>query len=221
MERHFHEELAAFNKKILQMAALTEKAIFNSTEALMNRDAELAKAVIKEDEKIDKLELEIDEQAINILARQQPMAVDLRFITTGMKINAELERIADLAVNVSQRVLAIVDQPLLKPLVDIPKLSENARKMVQDVISAFVDRDEQKARNVILADEESDRLKSRIQNDLVNEYIVKDGACAPRAIPLLLVARHLERICDHATYIAEDIIYMINAKVVKHHPEML
>lgn len=219
--RHFDEELGVLNTSLLKMASLTEEAIYNSIEALKNRDKKKAELVIKRDSKIDEMELTIEESAIDLLALRQPMAVDLRFITTGMKINAELERIADLAVNISQRVLEIADQPLLKPLIDIPKLSELARKMVKNAIDAFVNHDEGLAKKVIFSDTEVDNLKNLIQKELINDYMAKDGKTAPRAVPLLLVARHLERICDHATNIAEDVIYMVQAKVVKHHPEKL
>ena len=158
----------------------------------------------------------IEEKEIELLALKQPMAIDLRFITTGMKINAELERIADLAVNISQRVLEIVNEPLLKPLIDIPKLTEIAQKMVKGSIDAFVKRDEQMAKDVILSDPKANKLKEKIQKELIDDYLIKDGKTATRAIPLLLVARHLERICDHATNIAEDVIYMVRAKVVRH-----
>ncbi|MEA3489518.1 MAG: phosphate signaling complex protein PhoU [Candidatus Omnitrophota bacterium] len=216
VERHFDEELTGLNTDLLKMAALVEEAIFRSTEALKNRDKEMAISVIEADTKIDKFENIIEENAIELLALRQPMATDLRFITTAMKINVELERIADLAVNISQRVLKLADKPLLKPLIDIPKLSEVARKMVKGSIDAFVDRNEKKAKEIILSDPEANKLKNAIQDELINDYLVKNGTTATRAVPLLLVARHLERICDHATNIAEDVIYMVRAKVVKH-----
>jgi len=216
IERHFDKELTVLNTDLLKMAALAEEAIFKSTEALKNGDKEEAVSVIEADARIDKLENIIEENAIELFALRQPMAADLRFITTGMKINAELERIADLAVNISQRVLELADKPLLKPLIDIPKLSEVARKMVKGSIDAFVDRDEKKAKEVILSDPEANKLKNAIQDELINDYLVKDGTTATRAIPLLLVSRHLERICNHATNISEDVIYMVRAKVVKH-----
>jgi len=150
----------------------------------------------------------------------QPMAKDLRFIATGMKLNSELERIADLAVDIAQRVLELADKPLLKPLVDIPRLSVVAQNMLRTAIDSFIKRDSELARKVILMDAEADRLKRLIQDELINEYIVKDGTVA-LARTLLLVSRHLERICDHATYIAEDVIYMVKGEVVKHHPERL
>lgn len=221
MERHFDEELKKLNTDLLKMATLAEEAIYKSIESLKNRDKKLVQAVIEEDRKIDELELVIEEGAINLLALRQPMARDLRFITTGMKINAELERIADLAVNIAQRVLELADKPLLKPLIDIPKLAAVARKMVKDAIDAFVNRDEKLAKQVIISDPQADRLRNLIFEELINDYMIKDGTTAPRAVSLLLVARHLERICDHATYIAEDVIYIIQAKIVKHHPEKL
>ncbi len=221
MERHFDDELKELNTDLLKMAALAEAAIYNSIEALKNQDKKLARTIIDEDRKIDEMELEVEEKAIALLALRQPMARDLRFITTGMKINAELERIADLAVNIAQRVFELADKPLLKPLIDIPKLTTVARKMVKDAIDAFVNRDENLAKKVILSDPEADNLKNLVQQELINDYMVKDGTTASRAVPLLLIARHLERICDHATNIAEDVIYMVQAKVVKHHPEKL
>ena len=221
MERHFDEELKKLKADLLKMAALAEEVIFQSIEALKNRDKKLAQAIIDEDRKIDQMELEIEEKVIDLLALRQPMAGDLRFITTGMKINAELERIADLAVNIAQRVLELADKPLLKPLIDIPKLTAVARRMLKEAIDAFVNCDGDLARRVILSDPEADNLRNLVQQELINDYMVKDATTAPRAVPLLLIARHLERICDHATYIAEDVIYMVQAKVVKHHPEKL
>ena len=221
MERHFDEDLKKLNSELLKMATLTEESILKSTEALKNKDVKLAQNVIEEDKEIDRKEIEIEESAIELLALHQPVAGDLRFITTGMKINAELERIADLAVNVSQRVIEMGDQPHLKPLIDIPKLSDLARKMVKEAIDAFVNHDEERAKKVVLSDSEADKLRNVIHKELINDYMVKDGSTAPRVVPLLLISRHLERICDHATYIAEDVIYMVQAKVIRHQRETL
>ena len=216
IERHFDEELAGLNKDLITMATLVEDSIYKSVESLKNRDKNMAQSVIDEDEKIDNMENLIEENAIELLALRQPMAFDLRFITTGMKINAELERIADLAVNIAQRVLDIADEPMLKPLIDIPELSDIARDMIKKAIDSFVTKDEDLAKTVILTDPQANKLKRAIQQELINGYMVKDGTTATRAVPLLLIARHLERICDHATNIAEDVIYMVRAKVVKH-----
>jgi phosphate transport system protein len=217
MERYFDEELKGLHKEILRMGVLAQEAIYKSIEALKNRDKAAAEEVINTDDKIDALELEIDERCIDLIARHQPMAGDLRFITTGMKINSELERIADLAVDICQRVLQLADKPLLKPLVDIPKLATVAQTMVRDVIDAFIKRDVELAGKVLSSDSEADKLRNLVQDELINDYMAKDAKTAPRAVALLLIARHLERICDHATNIAEDVIYMVEGKVVKHH----
>ncbi len=221
MERHFDEELKELHKEILKMATMTQEAIHKSIEALKDRQKSEAQGVIDSDNKIDELELVIDEKCIDLIARYQPMAGDLRFIATGMRINAELERIADLAVDISQRVLELVDKPILKPLIDIPKLSVVAQNMVHDAIDAFVKKDIGLAKKVVLSDEEADRLRNLVQEELINDYMARDPSTASRAVPLLLIARHLERICDLSTNIAEDVIYMVEGKVVKHHPEEL
>ncbi|MDP3787149.1 MAG: phosphate signaling complex protein PhoU [Candidatus Omnitrophota bacterium] len=221
MERHFDQDLKELNKEILKMGAFAEEAIYKSIEALKSRDRELAKSVINNDTNIDTLELGIDERCIDLIARYQPMAKDLRFIATGMKINAELERIADLAVDIAQRTLELIDKPLLKPLIDIPKLASVAQNMVKMAIDSFVKGDIELAKKVLLSDPEANRLRDLIQKELVEDYMMKDGSTAPRAVQLLLIARFLERICDHATNIAEDVIYMVQAEVVRHHPEKL
>jgi phosphate transport system protein len=221
MERHFDQELQKLREDILKMGAYAEEAIFKSTDALRNRDKAMAGSVIDNDACVDSLELEIDEMCVDLIARYQPMAKDLRFITTGMKINAELERIADIAVDIAQRTLELADKPLLKPLVDIPKLAAVAQNMVRTAIDAFVKADSEMAKKVMLSDPEADRLRNEIQRELIDDYMCRDGANAPRAVQLLLIARFLERICDHATNIAEDVIYLVEAQVVKHHPEKL
>jgi phosphate transport system protein len=217
MERQVDEGLQELYKEILGMGCLVERAIDRSIKALQNRDRNQAQEVISADNEIDALELVIDNRCIDLIARYQPMAGDLRFITTGMKINAELERIADLAVDIAQRVLDIADKPLLKPLIDIPKLSVLSQTMVHDSIDSFVNKDVALARNVVLSDAEADQLRNSVQEELINDFIARDPGTADRAVPLLLIVRHLERICDHATNIAEDVIYMVEGKVVKHH----
>jgi len=221
MKRHFDDELKDLNQDILKMGVFAEEAIHKSIEALKNRNRELAKSVIGDDTKIDHLELIVDEKCVDLIARYQPLAKDLRFITTGMKLNAELERIADIAVDIAQRVLEIVDKPLLKPLVDIPKLTAVAQNMVKMAVDSFVKGDVELAKKVILSDTEADKLRNVITKELIEDYMAKDASTAPRAVQLLLIARFLERICDHATNIAEDVIYMVQAEVVKHHPEKL
>jgi len=221
MERHFDEELKDLRNDILRMGVMAQEAIHKSVEALKNRDKAQAEEVVSNDSRVDELELEIDEKCIDLIAMRQPLASDLRFVTTGMKINAELERIADLAVDIAQRVFELADKPLLKPLIDIPKLSTIAQAMVGDAINSFINKDVELAGKVILSDSQADELRNRIQDELLNEYMLRDAKTADRAVPLLLIARHLERICDHATNIAEDVVYMVKAKIVKHHREEL
>jgi len=221
MERHFDEELRDLKQDVLRMGIFAQEAIYKSIESLKNQDGELAKRVIENDTKIDQLELVVDEKCVDLIARHQPLAKDLRLITVGMKLNSELERIADIAVDIAQRVLEIVDKPLLKPLVDIPKLTVVAQDMVKMAVDSFINGDVELARKAILADGEADELRNSITRELIEDYMAKDASTAPRAVQLLLIARFLERICDHATNIAEDVIYMVQAEVVKHHPEKL
>jgi phosphate transport system protein len=219
--RHFDEELQLLKNDILKMGALAQEAIVRSVDALKDRDKAGARKVIDSDVEMDQLELIIDDKCLDLIALHQPMAKDLRFITTAIKLNAELERIGDLAVDVAQRALAICDKPLLKPLVDIPRLGEAAKRMTGEAIEAFVKGDTGLAKKIVLSDTEADTLKRGVEKELINDYMMKDGSTADRAVPLLLAARHLERICDHAVSMAEDIIYMVDAKVVRHHPEEL
>lgn len=221
VQRHLDQELRFLNTDLLKMAALVETSIRGSIEALKTKDKALAESVIIADKRIDELENIIEERCIDLFALFQPVASDLRFIATAMHINPELERIADLTVNISQRAIELADQPTLKPLVDIPKLADVAIAMVKGAIDAFVDRDEKLAQEIIFQDKQANDLRSVIIKEIVYDYMVKDGTCSPRAVPLLLVARDLERICDHASSIAEDIIYMVKAEFVKHHPERL
>ena len=221
MERIFDEELKQLRQYILTMASLVEEAILKSVEALKQRDKTLAEAVISSDKKIDELENKIDEFCLDLIALRQPVAQDLRFITMAMQSDADLERIADLAVDIAQRAEELIAQPPLKQLIDIPKLAEIAQKMVKEAIDAFINKDVELAKKVVFTDREADALRDLIQKELIYDYMVKDGSTAPRAVPLILVTRHLERICDHATNIAEDVIYMTDAKMVRHHPEKL
>lgn len=221
MHRHFDSELEQLKGDILRMGEMAQAAITAAVEALKNRDAAAAQRVIDSDVGMDSLELVIDDKCLELIALHQPMARDLRFITTAIKLNAELERIGDLAVDVAQRAVDISDKPELKPLVDIPRLAEIAKRMTGDAIESFITSDTALAKKVVLSDPEADSLKRAVEKELVYDYMLKDGATADRAVPLLLAARHLERVCDHAVSMAEDIIYMVSAVVVRHHPEEL
>jgi len=216
VDRKFDKELNELNSKILKMAALTQESIYLAVEAVKHRDSSLAEKIIEKDKEIDAFELDIDDFSVELLARRQPLAGDLRFITTGMKINGELERIADLAVNIAHRAIDLSDKPLLKPLIDIPIFSELSINMVKTTIDAFVNRDDVLAKKVIEMDKEANLLRNKIQKELVEDYIAKDLSTLSRALSLFLVAQHLERICDHAKYISEGVIYLVSARVVKH-----
>ena len=217
VKRHFHRELGDLNREILEMGNVVKDLISRSVESLRKRDKKLAQEIINSDEKIDKMEIEIDETCISLLALYQPMAIDLRFIATALMITTDLERIGDLAVDIAERTLELADKPLLKPLIDVPKLATLAQKMVQQSLEAFINHNPELAIDVCRHDNEADNLRDLVYKEIV-EIITNNGSVASRAIPLLLVARHLERICDHATNIAEDVVYMVQAQMLKHHP---
>jgi phosphate transport system protein len=215
---HFQKELTKLNDLILRMGGMVEKAIFNSVEALRKSNAGLAQQVVGLDDKVDKLELEIDDLCLELLATQQPMAIDLRFITTGLRVGSDLERIGDLAVDIAQRAIELADQPLLKPLVDIPKMAELAEKMVHKALDSFVKRDAAMARELWVDEEKADNYRDLVYDELV-EIMNQDAKTTPRALPLIIISRHLERIADHATNIAEDVVYMAEGTVIKHGPK--
>jgi len=214
-ERTFDIELAELNELILKMGNMAERAIFDSVSSLKNRDDKLSRKVISDDKEIDSLENEIDDKCITLLATRQPMANDLRFITTAMKVTTDIERIGDLAVDIAQKNLKLIALPLLKPLIDTPKLAEIAQKMIRMSLDSFVKRDHAGLSSINDLEREADELRDIITDELI-EIMYKDPEAIKRAIPLILVARHLERICDHAMNIAEDVVYMVDAKVVKH-----
>lgn len=220
MERHLDDELKNYKLKLLKMTTLVEEAIHQSIEALRTRNRYLAESVIKRDNEIDEMENEIEEQAIELLALFQPMAGDLRFITTGMHVNTYLERIGDLTDNICHGVIALADQPLPKSLSDISKLSDQAKFMVTKALDAFVNRDEALAKEVILADRTANELRDQIMNEIV-ENLAMSPASARQWVWTLFIVRDMERICDCAAAIAEDVVYMVSAEMVKHHREKL
>ena len=218
MERPFDEELKTLKEKLVNMASLVEESIVRAIKGLKERKEECAEQVLREEEAINLREIEIDEICMRLLALRQPMAGDLRFITSAMKIGSELERIGDQSVNIAERTCELLKYPLLKPLIDIPRMASLAEKMVKDSITAFVNRDEKLARSVCERDDEVDCLNDQIFRELLT-YMMQDPATIPRAVDLILVGRHLERIADHATNISEDVIYLVKGKTIKHHIE--
>jgi phosphate transport system protein len=216
METHFQQELNHLKEELLRMAGLTELAIAHAVDALVKRDTPLAEKTIREDKAINEMELEIDDLSLKLLALHQPMAADLRFITSAMRINIELERIGDLAVNIAERVLSLNQEPQLKPYIDLPRMAEISKRMVKDVLDAFVQGDADLARAVCERDDQVDDLKDQVFRELLS-YMISDTRTITRAVHLIIVSRYLERIADHATNIAEGVIFMINARVIKHH----
>jgi phosphate transport system protein len=219
MERHhFEEELQALKNRLLNMGALVEERVHQATFALIERRPDAIDRVIAGDQDVNDLQIEIDDRCLKLLALQQPMASDLRLITAAMKINADLERIGDQAVNIAENAARILSHPPLKPLIDLPRMAEIAQRMTRDSLDAFVRRDPELARNILARDDEVDQLKDQVFRVLLT-YMMADPATIERALGLILISRNLERIADHATNIAEDVIFVVEAKDVRHHHE--
>ena len=214
-QRVFDKEMEELKDLILKMGVMVQGLIHKSIEALKHSDPALAQEVIEEDKKVDQLELELDEKCVELIALRQPEASDLRYIMTGTRIVTDLERIGDLAGDIALRTKALAGQPLPKPLIDIPKMAKIAQEEVALVLDAFIKRDAKIAKSVWEKELEINRLRDVVYNDLV-DLMSQNAVTVPQAVPLLLISRHLERIGDHATNIAEDVVYMVSAKVVKH-----
>ncbi len=218
MERHIDVELARLKDELVRMAGLAEAAIGLAVKALMSRDAQAAQQVIASDDAVNTMELEVDELCLRIMALYQPEAKDLRFLAMALKINNDLERMGDQAVNIAERTLELLKEPLLKPLIDIPRMAQIAQGMVKDSLDAFVQQDVPRARAVCQRDDEVDRYDDQMFRELLT-YMMQDPKAITRAVNLILVSRHLERIADHATNIAEDVIYLVEGKNIKHHAQ--
>jgi phosphate transport system protein len=217
-ETHFQKELEELKQGLLRMAAMVEEAVRNSVQSLVQRDSKLAQKTFGLEDRINKMEILIDDMCIRLLALRQPMATDLRFITSAMKIITDLERMGDEAVNIAERAISLNQEPQLKPYIDLPRMAEIAQSMVKDVLDAFVNRDPKVARSVCERDDLVDGLNDQVFRELLT-YMVSDPKTIARAAHLMIVARCLERIADHATNIAEDVIFMVDALVIKHHAD--
>ena len=215
MQRHFHEELEALKQTLLAMGGLVEDQIRRVMKALLERDDAMAQEVIERDRQVNTYDVEVDEQCVSLLALHQPAAGDLRFITTAMKIVTDLERIGDQAVNIAQRVLELNREPQLKPYIDLPRMAENAQRMVKESLDAFVARDTALARQVCGEDAEVDAVKEQIFRELLT-FMMEDPRTIPRAIRLILISRFIERVADHATNIAEMVVYLVEGKMIRH-----
>jgi phosphate transport system protein len=215
MERHFDQELADLKEHLLRMAGFAEQNVAQALKALVQRDHSLAKKVDADDSQLDKLEIEIDNRCIKLLALRQPIATDLRFITMAMKISSELERIGDQAVNIAHRAEELNKEPLLKPLVDIPRMADHAQGMIHDGLDAFVYAKPDLAREVVKRDVKVDLLNRQLHRELTS-FMIEDPHTITRCLNLMSVAHNLERIADHATNIAEDIVYLYEGRDIRH-----
>ena len=214
MERHFEAELQRLRERLLAMGSVAETMIHRSIKALVDRQESLVQDVLAHEEEMDLLCIEIDDRCFTLLALQQPMASDLRFLVAAIKINSDLERIADQTVSIALRAQSLITQPELKPLIDIPRMAQLSQDMVRQSLDAFVRRDPELARSVIDADDAVDSLRDQVLRELLT-YMMADPATIPRALALILVSRNLERIADHATNIAEDVIYIVRGEDVR------
>jgi phosphate transport system protein len=216
--RHFDEELEDLQKLLLEMGGLVESAIHRAVSVLTARDVALAQDVLRNEARINQMEIEIDDFAVRLLALHQPMAKDLRFLTAAIKINNDLERMGDLAVNIVERALTILRRPPVKPLIDIPQMAKLVDSMVRNCLDSFVRRDGELARGVLLADDAVDNLRSHTYGELA-AFMQNDPSAIPSSLDLIFVARNLERIADHATNIAEDVLFLVQGIDVRHHSE--
>ena len=216
MHRHFDEELQALKDDLLEMGGRAEAVIQKAIEALKHRDVRLAEEAIEDDRAIDRLEIDVDERCVSLLALRQPMAVDLRFITAALKIANDLERVGDHAVNIAGSAQRLAAEPPLKPLVDIPRMADLAASMLREGLDAFVSRNSRLARELVKRDDEVDALNLQVFRELVS-FMIEDPKTITRAMDLILVARNLERVADLATNIAEEVVFIAEARIIKHH----
>ena len=216
--RHFVEELELLKTKLLEMGSLVEVGIQRSISAVTNKDRSAAEMVFKDEARINQIEIEIDEFAVNLLALQQPLAADLRLIVAALKINTDLERMGDLSVNIAQRALSLLEEPVIKPMVDIKHMSALVESMVRKSLDSFVLKDADLARSVIASDHAVDHLRTATYHELVS-MMERDPKNISQALDLMGVTRSLERIADHTTNIAEDILFLVKGVDVRQHDE--
>jgi len=218
MELHFDQELTDLKDMLLRMSSLSEQSVAQSLKALLQRDSALAKQVDKDDTQLDRLQMEIDERCVQLIALRQPKARDLRFLVMTMKIASDLERIGDQAVNISHRVEELNKEPLLKPLIDVPRMAEIARGMIRDALDAFVYAKPEVARQAIARDDDVDKINRQLHRELTS-FMIETPATITRALNLMSVAHNLERIGDHATNIAEEVVYLYEGRDIRHQHE--
>ncbi len=216
--RHFEQELEQLKAKLLEMSALVESAVYRSVQGVVEKNEELARQVIRNEARVNQLEIEIDDMAISILALQAPLAADLRLVTAAIKINNDLERMGDLSVSIAHSALALMKEPVIRPLIDIPHIAGLAQGMVRKALDAFVNRDAEMARSVLASDDAVDNMRTASYHELMSFMETNPGQI-PQALYLLSVVRNLERIADHSTNIAEDVLFLVKGIDVRHHNE--
>jgi phosphate transport system protein len=216
--RHFEEELEKLNKRLLEMSGLVENSIHRSVNAVINRDSESTQVVFQNETRINQLEIIVDDIAIGLLALQQPLAVDLRFIAMAIKINNNLERMGDIAVNIAERAISLLSQPQVVPRIDVPYMATLSEEMIRKSMDAFMRRDADLARAVLLSDDAVDRLRDSIYSEIVR-FMEEDSSRIHTGIDYMFIARGLERLADHATNIAEDVLFYVQGIDVRHHIE--
>jgi phosphate transport system protein len=216
--RHFEQELEQLKGKLLEMSALVEASVQRSVAAVAQKDRSAAEQVFRDEARINELEMEIDEFAINLLATQQVVAADLRLVVAALKINTDLERMGDLSVSIAQRAVSLLSEPMIKPMVDIRHMSSLVESMVRKSLDAFVTNDADMARSVLASDDAVDSLRTASYHELVS-FMEKDPQHIPQALDLIGITRSLERIADHSTNIAEDVMFLVKGIDVRHHAE--
>jgi phosphate transport system protein len=212
---HFEQELQRLNGRIIEMGSKAERMIHAAVQGLVDHNAALAQSVMPLEREVNHMQVENDEIALKLLATQQPVATDLRFLVSAMKVNSELERISDQAVNIAETTLILVKEPPLKRIIDLPLMAREAMDMLRESLESFVKHDVILAKGVIMKDDRVDAFKDQLFRELLT-YMISDGSTIPRAISLLLITRNLERIGDQATNIAEEVIYMVEGRDVRH-----
>jgi phosphate transport system protein len=215
MKKHYREELGELRETVLRMGGLVEQMTHRAIQALVERKIEMLAEVSAMEVQVNQLHIDIDEICLEMIALRQPTAADLRFIAAAMKINTDMERIGDQAINITQRAEHLLTVPPVKPLIDIPRMAETAKEMLRDALDAFVNGNDELAYETIKKDDLVDQLKDQVFRELLT-YMMADPSTIPRALDLILVSRHVERIADHATNICEDVIFMVKGKDVRH-----
>ena len=218
MDRYFDEELNNLKQKLLNMCSFVEKMIEEAIEALKKRETSFIDKVFEKEEKVNLSQIEIDSKALELIALRQPAASDLRFIISVIKMNSDLERMADLAVNIAERAKELLEEPPLKPLIDLPRMATLTQNMLKNAIQSLLEKNSNLARKVCESDDEVDNLNEQIFRELIT-YMLSDPKNINRAIKLILIGRYLERIADLATNIAEDVYYILEGKDIRHHIE--